>query len=105
MSTGFVQNPPNVGRRRGAFCLYPGEPPLAAAASRKHTSVSMGFVTGMLSGMMRRNIDPVAQLAGLDIKAKRPAYVGRDEAASPATGLARIHQQQQDALVRAALGL
>lgn len=28
----------------------------------------MGFVTGMLSGMMRRNIDPVAQLAGLDIK-------------------------------------
>ena len=35
-----------------------------------------------------------------------PLYgVGRAEAASPATGLARIHQQQQAALVRAALGL
>ena len=44
-------------------------------------------------------------LKGLDIKAKRPEYVGRDEAASPATGLAKVHQQQQEALVRAALGL
>ena len=44
-------------------------------------------------------------LKTLDIKAKRPDFVGRDEAASPATGLARIHQQQQEALVRAALGL
>jgi len=52
---------------------------------------------------MDRRIEKV--LAGLDIKAKRPVYVGRDEAASPATGLARIHQQQQEALVRAALGL
>ncbi|MBR0649845.1 2-oxoglutarate dehydrogenase E1 component [Roseomonas terrae] len=52
---------------------------------------------------MDRRIEKV--LAGLGIKAKRPVYVGRDEAASPATGLARIHQQQQEALVRAALGL
>ena len=52
---------------------------------------------------MDRRIEKV--LAGLDIKAKRPVYAGRDEAASPATGLARIHQQQQEALVRAALGL
>ena len=44
-------------------------------------------------------------LKALDIKAKRPEYVGRDEAASPATGLAKVHQQQQEALVRAALGL
>ncbi|WP_043360753.1 2-oxoglutarate dehydrogenase E1 component [Belnapia sp. F-4-1] len=44
-------------------------------------------------------------LKELDIKAKRPEYVGRDEAASPATGLAKVHQQQQEALVRAALGL
>jgi 2-oxoglutarate dehydrogenase E1 component len=44
-------------------------------------------------------------LKGLDIKAKRPEYVGREEAASPATGLAKVHQQQQEALVRAALGL
>jgi 2-oxoglutarate dehydrogenase E1 component len=44
-------------------------------------------------------------LKGLDIKAKRPEYVSREEAASPATGLAKVHQQQQEALVRAALGL
>jgi 2-oxoglutarate dehydrogenase E1 component len=44
-------------------------------------------------------------LKGLDIKAKRPEYVGREDAASPATGLAKVHQQQQEALVRAALGL
>ncbi|MBR0660034.1 2-oxoglutarate dehydrogenase E1 component [Neoroseomonas oryzicola] len=52
---------------------------------------------------MDRRIEKV--LKTLDIKAKRPDYVGREEAASPATGLARIHQQQQEALVRAALGL
>jgi 2-oxoglutarate dehydrogenase E1 component len=52
---------------------------------------------------MDRRIEGV--LKTLDIKAKRPDYVGRDDAASPATGLARIHQQQQEALVRAALGL
>ena len=32
-------------------------------------------------------------------------YIGRVEAASPATGLAKVHQQQQEALVRAALDL
>ena len=52
---------------------------------------------------MDRRIEKV--LRTLDIAAKRPDYVGREDAASPATGLARIHQQQQDALVRAALGL
>ncbi|WP_137126889.1 2-oxoglutarate dehydrogenase E1 component [Roseomonas sp. HF4] len=52
---------------------------------------------------MDRRIEAV--LGTLDIKAKRPVFVGREEAASPATGLAKIHQQQQDALVRAALGL
>ncbi len=52
---------------------------------------------------MDRRIEKV--LRTLDIQAKRPDYVGREDAASPATGLARIHQQQQDALVRAALGL
>jgi 2-oxoglutarate dehydrogenase E1 component len=43
-------------------------------------------------------------LAGMDIVAKRPSYVGREEAASPATGLARTHNAQQAALVAAALG-
>jgi 2-oxoglutarate dehydrogenase E1 component len=52
---------------------------------------------------MDRRVEGV--LRTLDIAAKRPDFVGREEAASPATGLARIHQQQQDALVRAALGL
>jgi 2-oxoglutarate dehydrogenase E1 component len=50
-----------------------------------------------------RRIEKV--LAELELKAKRPAYVGRDEAASPATGLAKTHQQQQEELVREALGL
>jgi 2-oxoglutarate dehydrogenase E1 component len=44
-------------------------------------------------------------LAGLDLKAKRPSYVGREAAASPATGLARTHNEQQAALVKAALGV
>ncbi len=52
---------------------------------------------------MDRRIEGV--LSDLDIKAKRPSYVGRPEAASPATGLAKTHQQQQETLVREALGL
>ena len=52
---------------------------------------------------MDRRIEAV--LKTLDIQAKRPDFVGREEAASPATGLAKVHQQQQAALVRAALGL
>ena len=43
-------------------------------------------------------------LSGLDVKAKRPRYVGRDAAASPATGQARVHNAQQAALVAAAIG-
>ena len=35
----------------------------------------------------------------------RPSYAGRDVAASPATGLASRHKEQQDALVAAALGV
>ncbi|MCB2066228.1 MAG: 2-oxoglutarate dehydrogenase E1 component, partial [Erythrobacter sp.] len=35
----------------------------------------------------------------------RPSYAGRDESASTATGFARRHQQQQEALVATALGL
>ena len=44
-------------------------------------------------------------LSGLKIAARRPVYVGRDAAASPATGLAKVHTQQQQALVRAALDI
>jgi 2-oxoglutarate dehydrogenase E1 component len=42
-------------------------------------------------------------LAGLDITAKRPRFVGRNEAASPATGLFKRHQQEQAQLVDDAL--
>ena len=40
---------------------------MPASQSRKHTSVSMGFVSGMLTGMVRRNKNPATVLAGLDI--------------------------------------
>ncbi|MBV9735207.1 MAG: 2-oxoglutarate dehydrogenase E1 component, partial [Acidisphaera sp.] len=46
-----------------------------------------------------------AVLSGLDIRAKRPAYVGRVDAASPATGLARTHAAEQTALIQSALAL
>ncbi len=43
-------------------------------------------------------------LAGLEGTVKRPRYVGRGEAASPATGTARIHAAEQATLVTEALG-
>ena len=48
-----------------------------------------------------RRIEKV--LRRLGNKAERPIYVGREEAASPATGLARTHAAQQAALAAAAL--
>jgi 2-oxoglutarate dehydrogenase E1 component len=48
-----------------------------------------------------RRIEDV--LAGLQVKAKRARYVGRPEAASPATGLLKVHQREQQALVTEAL--
>jgi 2-oxoglutarate dehydrogenase E1 component len=44
-------------------------------------------------------------LAGIDVRAKRPVYVGRAEAASPATGSARTHLKEQADLVDRALTL
>ncbi|MCB5943763.1 2-oxoglutarate dehydrogenase E1 component [Acidocella sp. KAb 2-4] len=44
-------------------------------------------------------------LAKLDLAAKRPRYVGRVAAASPATGLAKIHAAEQAALVNEALSV
>jgi 2-oxoglutarate dehydrogenase E1 component len=35
----------------------------------------------------------------------RPIYAGRDASASPATGLAKRHQEQQEALIAEALRL
>jgi 2-oxoglutarate dehydrogenase E1 component len=48
-----------------------------------------------------RRIEQV--LAGLDIAARRPRFAGRDEAASPATGLYKRHLDEQARLVAAAL--
>lgn len=50
-----------------------------------------------------RRIEKV--LTGLSIKARRPAYVGREDAASPATGSAKVHEAQQRALVNQALSI
>ncbi len=44
-------------------------------------------------------------LTALKHKAKRPEYAGRTAAASPATGLAKVHAAEQAALVRQALGV
>jgi len=43
-------------------------------------------------------------LGALGRTAQRPSYVGREAAASPATGSARAHAAQQAALVAAAVG-
>ena len=48
-----------------------------------------------------RRIEQV--LAGLDVAAKRPRFAGREEAASPATGLYKHHVEEQSQLVAAAL--
>jgi 2-oxoglutarate dehydrogenase E1 component len=42
-------------------------------------------------------------LAGIDVRAKRPIYIGRPESASPATGSARTHVKEQADLVDRAL--
>jgi len=50
-----------------------------------------------------RRIEKV--LSRLDSKVRRPVYVGRDAAASPASGSARTHGREQATLVAAALGI
>jgi 2-oxoglutarate dehydrogenase E1 component len=52
-------------------------------------------------GFVDRRIEQV--LGQIDIAAKRPRFVGRAEAASPATGLFKRHAQEQAELARAAL--
>ncbi len=54
-------------------------------------------------GFVDRRIEQV--LAGLGGKAKRPSYAGWPEAASPATGLLKRHNQQQAKLIDDALTL
>jgi 2-oxoglutarate dehydrogenase E1 component len=42
-------------------------------------------------------------LSGIDVRSKRPVYIGRPEAASPATGALRTHLKEQADLVDRAL--
>jgi 2-oxoglutarate dehydrogenase E1 component len=42
-------------------------------------------------------------LSGLDVAARRPCFIGRGEAASPATGIFKRHVEEQTQLVAAAL--
>ena len=44
-------------------------------------------------------------LSTIDVRARRPVYVGRAESASPATGSARTHLKEQADLVDRALTL
>ena len=44
-------------------------------------------------------------LGSIKHKSPRPEYVGRIAAASPATGLAKVHLAEQAALVNKALGV
>jgi 2-oxoglutarate dehydrogenase E1 component len=50
-----------------------------------------------------RRIEKV--LSSLDMRVRRPVYVGREAAASPATGLARTHLAQQSQVVASVLGI
>ncbi len=50
-----------------------------------------------------RRIERVMGAVGM--KTSRPSYAGRPDAASPATGLAKVHAAEQAALVRDALGM
>ncbi len=50
-----------------------------------------------------RRIERVMGAVGM--KTSRPSYAGRPDAASPATGLAKVHTAEQAALVRDALGM
>ncbi len=52
---------------------------------------------------VQNRIEDALTAAGHD--GMRPRYAGREEAASPATGYAKRHQAQQEALVSVALGL
>ncbi|MGC9269456.1 2-oxoglutarate dehydrogenase E1 component [Acidiphilium sp.] len=52
-----------------------------------------------------RRIEQVLGCLGNEMKARRPVYVGRKAAASPATGLAKTHAAEQATLVKAALGV
>ena len=61
------------------------------------------FASSCAWNFVDRRIEKVMQTLG--VRATRPLYAGRIDAASPATGLAKVHAAEQMALVRDALGM
>ena len=45
----------------------------------------------------------ISLLDKLDCRSKRPIFIGRKEAASPATGYAKIHKQEQEEIIERTL--
>ena len=77
---------------RSARCWRAGATPRSSGARRSRRT----WAPGILSTGASKQV-----LAGLDIAAKRPRFVGRAEAASPATGLFKRHVEEQARLVAA----
>ncbi len=83
---------------------FPAEPLAKALARWRHAEIVWCQEEPQNMGawnFVDRRIEAV--LSGLDVAAKRPRFVGRAEAASPATGLFKRHVEQQARLVAAAL--
>ncbi len=91
----------------GADLSVPGNQPrpgARAVSERRRRLVSGGAGEhGRLA--LRRPAASRRCSSRLDMKVRRPVYVGRDAAASPATGLAKTHMAQQARLVATVLGI
>src|SRR5690606_1950307 len=86
--------------------LYPFPDKSLAAALRRYPAAEVIWCQEEPENMgawffVDRRIEAV--LAGLDVKAKRPRYIGRPAAAAPATGLLKRHNQEQMRLIEEAL--
>ena len=88
--------------------LYPFPETLAAAVLAPYRNADVVWCQEEPENMgawnfVDRRIETV--LGGLDSKAKRPAYVGREAAASPATGSARAHARAAGGAGRGGAGI
>ena len=80
--------------RRSPRCWRPGATPRSFGARKSRRTWARGILSTGASSRCS---------SGLDVAAKRPRFVGRPEAASPATGLFRRHVEEQALLVNDAL--